>query len=100
MVSLIKQHSYLLSHSCLSRFFLRGILAKLRFITWQMMPFFFCVALPGDSYEFSGISKLLCYVHLMSSKTHYCHPLVQQNIDIFFLLGKAHYAMKRVLDSK
>ena len=64
------------------------------------MPFFFCAALPGDSCEFSGISKLLCYVHLKSLKTHYCHPLVQQNKDIFFLPDKAHYAMRNVLDLK
>ena len=64
------------------------------------MPFSFCAALPGDFCEFSGISKLLYYVHLMSSKTHYCHPLLPQNKDIFFLLGKAHYAMRQDLDSK
>ena len=53
MVSLSKQHSYLLSHSCLSRFFLREILAKieihnladdafflLRCIAWRFLRIF------------------------------------------------------------
>ncbi len=64
------------------------------------MPFFFFAALPGDFCEFSGISTLLCYAHSTSLKTYYSHRLLPQNIDIFLLPDKAHYAMMPFLDSK